>query len=483
LDQANHFQFQFGAVREYHNNQHTHIHTQQSSNNNNMPKARLHSSKKQEIIDLQDSDDDEYDTVAIMKKSFVASGPMDRMFIHSESPPKQSSYKQQRQRSYQSPTEIVDLLDTKPAARKTPEGGLDQKLSPLKRCRTFPFTSRKSSSRISSDDVEIIENFVVVVGKPEAAAPVAALPRPLKISHSKEISPLMKVLEVFPDVAVDHLKKLLTENKGNPESVVALLADENYPKEHPSTAGAGTGKTDTAGIPQLHRSSSVVVERLRTEPKYDYSSPNAFQPTADYAEEALQQLVYDFPFLKIPAIRSILQNNHCKYTLARRHIHDVIVGKVERLKVFRWEKLPMAKNKEPAVPADVQKPIDEKDENQHYQVLKATLIRGMVSDASRQRLGKKVCVCRARKTIGRARPTISDEILRDEVHHFEEELQEWMDKIQKRLRCTAARKLSLENGSSVLCECCYEDAAASECVPCKDNGVSAELLTWYFGSF
>jgi hypothetical protein len=420
--------------------------------------SKLSSAKNQQIIDLLDSDDDDHVTV-VGNKSSVA-GPIDRRLIDLASPSKRSSYIHQRRRSQmrqqqQQQPEIVDLMDTKPEARKNPNGDLDRKFSPQKRSRT----SNWHDSTMSDDDVEVIENFLVAKSKATES------PEFLKVSSPKEISPLM---------SVNHVKQLLTDNNGNPESVVAdILSKENYPKQQASAEG-GTDGAVTTGTTLLRRSSSLVVERLRTQPRYDYSSPSAFQPTAGYMENSIQLLLYDFPFLKIPAIRSVFHNNHFKYTLARRHINDAIVGKEERLNILPLHQLQLAKNKELAT---TQKPVNEKEENRHFQVLNAALIRGRMSEESIKRLGPKVCLRRGRKTLGTARPIISDEILQDEVHHFEEEMQEWMDKIQKRLRRDAARKMSVENGSSVLCQCCYEDVAVSECLPCRDNGVSAPLLT------
>jgi hypothetical protein len=446
----------FQEYRRYHNNKMPF----------SVPKAsvtvkRLSScSKKQEVIDLLDSDDDEHTTIE-MKKSSVAS-PVDVTVTPKKQSLSMHQQQQQRRRPQQQP-EIVDLLDTKPAARKDLDGDLDRKFSPQKRRRTDC-----SNAVVSHNDKKIVENLLD--GKPKAA-PDAELPGFVKVGSPKEISPLMKVLEVFPDVAVNHVKKLLTQNNGNPESVVAaILSDENYPKEQ----SAVTDGTATAGPLLLRRSSSIVVERLRTQPKYDYSSPTAFQSTYCYFEEAIQQLAHLFPFLRIPTVRSVFQNNHCKYTLARRHIHDAIVGKVNKLSVLPVDQLLIVKNNEG--PANAQKPVNEMDEKHHFQVLKAALLRGNISKASMQRLGVNVCVRRPRKTNRTTKPTISDDILRDEIHHFEEELQEWEEKIQKRLRREAARKMSLENGSFVLCECCFENVAASECLPCKDNGVSTLLL-------
>lgn len=157
--------------------------------------------------------------------------------------------------------------------------------------------------------------------------------------------------------------------------------------------------------------------------------------------------------------------------MARRHIQDVIMGKVVTINIgpkvaATWEEAQSPRS------AAAKKPVDEKKEKEYFSVLKAALIRGNVSDEIRQRIGPQLCVKHARKKIGIARPAAGDEILRDEIHHFELNLEEWMDKIETRMQKEAARKMSIKNGSAISCACCFDDVAKSECVPCKEKGVS-----------
>ncbi|KAG7374211.1 hypothetical protein IV203_013306 [Nitzschia inconspicua] len=411
-----------------------------------------------EIIELLDSDDERTSAAARLKISSSAS-PIDVDLIDLTSPV--NGYSLQHHATTRPQPEVVDLIEMKPTARKAPNGDLDRKMSAKKRPR---------HSASVSDDFEILDS--INNHGSQKPPPVAAMPGILDVSESKELSPLVRVLEVLPDVAVVHVKKLLAKHNGDPETVVSvILSDENYPKQ--KSAESGTGKTALAGAPFIRRSSSVVVERLRKEPKYDYSSPNSFQPTLEYIEEAIQQLVYDFPFIKMDTITYIFKQRHKKYTLARRYIHDAIVGKVGRLdsglkEAVSCDKVRNSTKKKKKNLAKM--PLDENNEKNYYQALKPVLIRGSIPESTKRRLGVDLCVVRPRKKVGTTRPNISNEILQDEVHRFEEELQEWVDAVERRIHREAVRKNSLAKGSSISCACCYDDVAESECVPCKDNG-------------
>lgn len=418
-----------------------------------------------EIIELLDSDDEETPKAGL-KVDASATSFRNSHVIDLTTPLNAASSSASRQTPPNHQPEIIDLLDAKPAARTAFDGDLDRKKSTKKRPRHSGTDSANMSDEIQFlDSIDIFEDTV-----PPAAA---AVPDILEISEPKEPSPLMKVLEVLPDVALDHVKKLLKEHDGNPETVVSLLLmDEKYPKQKSENEGTN-GATATPGSAFVRRSSSVVVERQSQAPKYDYSSLNSFEASAEYMEEAVQQLLYDFSFLKTDAIRFIFKEHHMKYTLARQHVHDTIVGNVERLasrlKVAPSRDKIQKKNKTKKAPKS---DVDEDEEKKHYHALQPTFIRGTIPESVKERIGEALCVSKPRKKVGLARPNIKNDILQDEVLHFEKDFKEWMDTVERRMHREAARKRSLKKGSTISCQCCYEDVAESECVPCKEYGVS-----------
>jgi hypothetical protein len=320
---------------------------------------------------------------------------------------------------------------------------------------------RRSNTDDDDDEVQIVET------KTPPVASIAGKPK----------SSVTQVLEIFPDVETTHMKDLLKQHDNDPMVVAAILSERDYPKEK---------KTPMAAIATI-RSTSGIVERKRKEPKFDYSSPNSFEPTHQYCEEVIDQLMYDFPFLKKPVIRLLFHNRHKKYTLTRRYIHDVIVGKFPRLDTLfnatAVAAAAAAATTSKSAASASKKPTDE-EEKQHFQTLQYVLIAGKLSDAVRLRMGEENCYKKPKKKLGHGRPKIMDEILQDEIHHFEANLKQWYTTVENRMKREAARKFSIKKGTAIQCSCCFDDVAKEECVPCKEKGVSEKgdfdpIILWF----
>lgn len=266
-------------------------------------------------------------------------------------------------------------------------------------------------------------------------------------------TPLIQVLEIFPNVDTAFAKKLLSDHQYNIEVVVTVLSERDYPKEIPTNSTAGMPTSAS----QHH--SSVVIQRTRADPKYDYSSASSFEVSAQYLNDAIPRLVHDFPFLKVAAVRRLFPEQKSRYSLARRHIQDVIVGRSGSL--YGPISQPEA--------ASLTKPTEEEEE-EHYRLFRAILGRGRISGEVSQRLGPENCMKNVRKKSADNVPELSDEILKDEVYRFEQNHQQWMNKIQVRMRRKAARTISRETGSLVECGICCDDVAMDETIPCKDEG-------------
>ena len=283
--------------------------------------------------------------------------------------------------------------------------------------------------------------------------------------ENKPPSHLMRVLEIFPDADVSYVKKKLREQNNNIEVVVALLSEnDNYPKEKKNTS-VDTPNAYVSGVDNAK--STIIREMKAAGPKHEYSSPNAvFERSPKYLQEVFDLLLYDFSFLKKRALTVLLLQHKRRYTLTRNKIHDMIVGVS-----------PNAKTAAASSPAK-----EEAQENENYQILRSVLIRGSLPRGVRQRIGQTSCLSKPRRKIGVSRPVITDPVLKDELFYFEQKFGQWLTKVQDRLRCKAANKMALENGSAVKCSCCFDDVARSECVPCKDNGVSCCgcELNWIF---
>lgn len=321
-----------------------------------------------------------------------------------------------------------------------------------------------SRSMLGDGEVEVLE------GPPDAKRK-AVLKDPTGISHADTEpptpSPVLRVLEIFPDVEVAYVQKKLREQDNNFALVVAILSEsDNYPKEKKRAADGAAG-AGTLGGSANNESNSTIIRGMKTrEPMHDYSSPAAsFEISRQYRLEVISLLMYDFCFLKKNAIQALLEHNKRRYTLTRNHIHDMIVGK--------------SPNDPPpaAAAAGSRAAVQrEEDEQKHYQLLRSILVRGSLPRDVRQRMGKSYCMNKPRKKIGLSPPPITDPVLADEHLFFESRFRDWLSKIQDKLRGQAANLMALENGSAVRCNCCFDDVAISECVPCKEKGVSCRLV-------
>ena len=279
-------------------------------------------------------------------------------------------------------------------------------------------------------------------------------------------SHVLRVLEIFPDADVAYVQKKLREQKNNFAIVVSVLSEnDNYPRQKKLTLPPGTSEKVS-----IHGSSNTIVRgTTASEPKHDYSSPSAsLEISEQYRLEAMNLLLYDFCFLKKKGILVLLKQNQERYTLTRNRIHDMIVGK--------------SPNDPPLVAAAAASSGTaaklEQEENENYQLLRSILVRGSFPKDTKQRMGRFYCLHKPRKKIGVPRPPIADPLLVDEHYHFEQKFQQWLRRVQNRLKGQAANKLALENGSAVQCSCCFDDVAVSECVPCKEKGVSTCIVLY-----
>ena len=214
------------------------------------------------------------------------------------------------------------------------------------------------------------------------APPVAAGKKapPAAAAHV-EVDPqttaLIKVLELFPNVEETFLKKKLTEQKYNMETVVSFLLEGDYPKQTNHIL------FDIPTATNHNNTSAAVVVRGRKSiaPKYNYSSPTSFQPSVAYKSQVTELLLYDFGFLTNNTVKSLLSKNYGRYTLTRNHIQDVITGNSPNDKDVSG--VAAAAGSDAAREA-------EKKERQHYQTLKAIMKRKSIPYEAKQRPPKTV---------------------------------------------------------------------------------------------
>jgi len=339
--------------------------------------------------------------------------------------------RQQRIAAAANPDPVIELLSS--------DDNEEEHRKPL---ATSKRRSRRDPWPMQDGEVVVLDGPLVSDQRkpPPAAAAAAAPPHPP--------SPLLRVLEIFPDADVGFVQKKLLEQDNNFEIVVAVLSENgNYPKQQRKSDAPLAGRSDHA----------VVKTAKSSEPLHDYSSPTTvFEISRLYQVEVFELLLYDFSFLKHKAVRSFLYNHQGRYTLTRNHIHDLIVGKGQN----------------PPVAARAGSAAADEEETQHYQLLKTSLLRGKIPSSVSHRLGTSICLAYPRKKIGVSLPKLTDPTLIDEHFFYKKNFSEWLDKVRDKIRGQAANKQALEDGSAVPCGCCFSDVAVSECIPCSEDGVS-----------
>ena len=93
--------------------------------------------------------------------------------------------------------------------------------------------------------------------------------------------PEHSVLEVFPDAELSHVKRLLCRHNNKADVVIAILAENSYPK---------------VDLKPVARGPEVTVEMIKNNSKewqYDFMSTESFQPECAYVIDAELQLLFD----------------------------------------------------------------------------------------------------------------------------------------------------------------------------------------------
>ncbi len=306
-------------------------------------------------------------------------------------------------------------------------------------------------SPVKDGEVEILDD---PQRKPPPVASIPGATADAAPPPSNPPSHVLRVLEIFPDADVEYVKKKLREQDNNIQVVVAVLSENtNYPKQ----------KKDSAKPSAINNSTVIKGSTDKwKDPKHNYENPNAeFELTPLYKTEVIDLLLSEFCFLKRNGLIAILRNHKNRYTLARNHIHDLILGRSPN-------------DKPPAAAAPGSKAAQEQEEKETRDCneLRKVLVRGRVSAELRQRLPTSYCLKKPRPKMGRSIVSPKDETLLDEHIQFVRKYRAWQETIKKRLWSKEANQQALKDGTAVQCSCCFDDVARSECVPCKEKGVS-----------
>jgi hypothetical protein len=280
-------------------------------------------------------------------------------------------------------------------------------------------------------DVVVLDDDVVVLDDD-----VVVLDDDLKVSAK---SPLLQVLEVFPDVQSEHVEQLLQQNESNVAIVLQILADTNgsYPK-------ATLPKPE-----ESQRKHALIAHRHEGRVyKYDFMSESSFEPDALYIHEAKNRLMQEFGFLssKVVSIHLALAKNH--YAICYQNICHAI----------------MLRDGAAA-------PKEEAAEYEQYvmlqQALKGVLVKGQ-DQRKYLNSGNHVpiqAVWLKRRRTPTAGP--SHEILTEEIEFLEAKQHEFRSRMQSYKQRIDARYKAEATYSTIECNCCYSNFSADEMVQCR----------------
>lgn len=316
---------------------------------------------------------------------------------------------------------VIDLTsdDTSNNAAKRPielldESSDDEKASNVPKSRRRGFRLKRSW-----DDVVVVETVNLLEDNKVPAK-----------------SPIMQVLEVFPDVCTDHANQLLKLHS-NVASVLQILADSaSYPK---ATTKPINGKIKPFSL--------IAHRHEEGDYAYDFLSESSFVPDPIYCKEAMQLLQQDFKFLSDKAIS-------VHFSLAKQH-YAICHDKICRALMLREAT-----------------PKDEEVEWEQYAMLQRALScvsainsKQLTSLWIKGRLPKKAICMTNRRPCDMVK--LSHDILKEEsrfVQDKQDEVKSRMDSYQER---RSARRLAEATSSTIECNCCYTDVSADEMVQCR----------------
>ena len=265
-----------------------------------------------------------------------------------------------------------------------------------------------------------------------------------KASASLPRSPLEQVLELFPDVQLIHARELLKQHNNVPANVIEALLEAGtaYPKEPVKTE-----KTVAAPLARWNYNEEG-------KPTYDFMSTSAFESSSNYWKESAQRLLYDFPCLNLSGARFLLGKTDHHYAVVHDRMVKAITGKDDKQTA--------------AVPGE------DLEELQLKKLNAIMFEKGTLDEDQRKRIEKLFnCHCRdsffAKRPSLKSNPTISDEILKQEVEFVETKLKEWIQSVEHNMNLRAKRQIAIREGSAVDCGCCFDQFVFDEMLQCRDG--------------
>jgi hypothetical protein len=272
---------------------------------------------------------------------------------------------------------------------------------------------------------------VVVLDLEHPGAAVAAAMMP----PAPPRTPLDEVMDVFPDVHLDHANMLIRQH-GNPLLVVSILAESQYPK---SKTPPSVPLVDDGGV-HLHR------DKRKRDHQYNFASSSSFVPTPEYTAQAQAQLCQDFPFISVNGSRKLLkETGKGHFAICYDSICKGIMG------------------------GPLSKDDDEKEEQ--YRLLKSAVSGVPLSEQQHKVLmhGQRRMTVVSPRRIPKV-AAVSNKILLEEISYVKQKESEWMEDVNMRLARKQNRATAETAGATIQCPCCCFDVALDEMIACREEG-------------
>ncbi|KIY74350.1 hypothetical protein CYLTODRAFT_416193 [Cylindrobasidium torrendii FP15055 ss-10] len=158
--------------------------------------------------------------------------------------------------------------------------------------------------RISDATTEDSDSVISIHSEPGPS--VVRSTSPMSIDQTLDVDPLAQVLDIVPDVDPNHAQELIERHRPNygdkvVEAVLhALFEDRSYPK---------VTKKRKSAAPEPGPS-----KRARMEDAVDYTSTEREHRGGPYyADLAIEQLMLDYPTIRKPDLRRLLESNNGFY--------------------------------------------------------------------------------------------------------------------------------------------------------------------------
>ncbi len=345
-----------------------------------------------------------------------------------------------------------------------------------------------------------------------SASAAAAATTTQHYDDSNDVTPIQRILQVFPDMDTNHIKQHLLQNGlqeyqldddnnttinqlqqeqeqdfrtlGSTgtietkytiqyiiESTLSILASQpSYPKSKCPNHDNLMNRTSNniLNISSSYSTSSSTSQKFN----YDYSSSSITFPQSHlYKTVAHSHLYYTFPFLSSNGVSSLLNKFQSRYYLTFMYIIDQLKkGCKDAIDQSNGSILPNHYTQDDLEIYQYHNIVNIlKSHKLLPQQTKALEIQSPSTNQTRTII-TKTTVSHPRRNKSQSSPSITDSTLLNEINYTNHKFKEWTTSIESILHRKKLRKQAELEGNAIECNCCYVECAFEEMVHCVEEG-------------